>query len=371
MFERFTPRGRRIPVVAMEEARALQHASIGSEHLLLAILRDEDGLALEVLRANGVTYEAAQREVEHAVGVGTGVISGHTPFTPNAKKALELALREALQLRHDFIVPEHVALALARERDTVAARVLAALDVDTDALRADLLARADEFRTRADVDPGPWATTRGRVAGIAASRNPPTIAWERGPTGALPGPTELRCSLCSRSEARLARVLVTRGIAICDQCVEDLAQMLASIDPDQGRVVRFLPRAVAPPDVDRATSAIEQAFAVVFGVLRRPVDEQVEVIEDGPELRDLVAGWDRASAHLRHLAVDVTVERVRFVDEHTAEVSLGVWMPGNTTSPMIQPARAVEIEGAWKVSRDTVVRFAQLAGARFPPPHTD
>jgi ATP-dependent Clp protease ATP-binding subunit ClpC len=170
MFERFTGGARHLVVDAQEQARVMRHPSIGSEHLLLSLTRVGGGVAVEVLEARGVTETAVRAEIDRLVGGGAeateqrAAAAGHIPFTPNAKKTLELALREAMHLGHDAISCEHVAIALTSESYTVAARVLTALDVDPPQLRRDLLARADEFAAALeDVPDGPAGLSQSAV----------------------------------------------------------------------------------------------------------------------------------------------------------------------------------------------------------------
>ena len=124
MFERFTERARQVVVLAQDEARALRHNYIGTEHLLLGLLREEEGLGARVLESFGVTVEDVRRDVERIIGVGDEVENGQIPFTPRGKKVLELALREAQSLGHNHIGTEHILLGLARENEGVAARIL-------------------------------------------------------------------------------------------------------------------------------------------------------------------------------------------------------------------------------------------------------
>jgi ATP-dependent Clp protease ATP-binding subunit ClpC len=124
MFERFTNRARHVVVLAQEEARRLQHNYIGTEHVLLGLLGEPGGLAAQALDRFGMSLAAAREEVKALVGSGDKTTSGHIPFTPRAKKTLELALREALQLHHNYIGTEHILLGLIREGDGVAAQIL-------------------------------------------------------------------------------------------------------------------------------------------------------------------------------------------------------------------------------------------------------
>jgi hypothetical protein len=135
MFERFTERARQVVVLAQEEARALTHNYIGTEHILLGLLREEEGLAARVLESLGITVERVRAQVVRIVGSGEEVTSGQIPFTPRAKKVLELALREALSLGHNYIGTEHILLGLVRENEGVAARILLDFDADSEKVR--------------------------------------------------------------------------------------------------------------------------------------------------------------------------------------------------------------------------------------------
>src|SRR5512135_1558764 len=135
MFERFTDRARRVVVIAQEEARGLQHNYIGTEHVLLGLLAVRGGVANKVLERLGMSHEAVREEVVERVGTGSATISGHIPFTPRAKKTLELSLREALQLQHNYIGTEHILLGLVREAEGVGAQIIGAHGGDLDGLR--------------------------------------------------------------------------------------------------------------------------------------------------------------------------------------------------------------------------------------------
>lgn len=135
MFERFTDRARRVLVLAQEEAHRLNHPFIGTEHILLGLILERDGPAARALNSLGITLEAARGRVEETVGTRGATPSGSPPFTPRAKKALELSLREALQLGHSYIGTEHMLLGIVREGDGVGAQVLVSLGADLDRVR--------------------------------------------------------------------------------------------------------------------------------------------------------------------------------------------------------------------------------------------
>ena len=130
MFERFTDRARRVVVLAQEEARLLNHNYVGTEHLLLGLIHEGEGMAARALELLGIRLEAVRTQVEEIVGKGQRAPTGHIPFTPRAKKVLELSLREAKQLGHNYIGTEHILLGLIREGEGVAAQVLVKLGAD-------------------------------------------------------------------------------------------------------------------------------------------------------------------------------------------------------------------------------------------------
>jgi hypothetical protein len=135
MFERFTERARRVVVLAQEEARLLDHNYIGTEHLLLGLIHEGQGVAAQALTRLGVSLEAVRAEVEEIIGQGQSAPTGHIPFTPRAKKVLELSLREALELGHNYIGTEHILLGLLREGQGVGAQVLVKLGAGRDQVR--------------------------------------------------------------------------------------------------------------------------------------------------------------------------------------------------------------------------------------------
>jgi ATP-dependent Clp protease ATP-binding subunit ClpC len=140
LFERFTEQARQVVVVAQDEARALNHNYIGTEHILLGLLREGEGVAARVLVSLGVTLELVRAQVVEVVGPGEGEVThGQIPFTPRAKKVLELALREALSLGHNHIGPEHILLGLSRDNEGVASRILLACDADAEKIRNEVM----------------------------------------------------------------------------------------------------------------------------------------------------------------------------------------------------------------------------------------
>jgi ATP-dependent Clp protease ATP-binding subunit ClpC len=155
MFERFTDRARRVVVLAQEEARMLNHNYIGTEHILLGLIHEGEGVAAKALESLGISLEGVRAQVEEIIGQGQQAPSGHIPFTPRAKKVLELSLREALQLGHNYIGTEHILLGLIREGEGVAAQVLVKLGADLNRVRQQVIQLLSGYQGKETVQAGP------------------------------------------------------------------------------------------------------------------------------------------------------------------------------------------------------------------------
>jgi hypothetical protein len=170
MFERFTDRARRVVVLAQEEARLLNHDHIGTEHILLGLIHEGEGVAYLALTELGISLDAVRAQVEAEIGQGSEAPGGHIPFTPRAKKVLELSLREALQLGHNYIGTEHILLGLIREGEGVAARALVGLGAGLDRVRqqvVQLLANAGAAQAE-QVAAGPSRIRQEAVTAMVA-----------------------------------------------------------------------------------------------------------------------------------------------------------------------------------------------------------
>ncbi|MDQ6805374.1 MAG: hypothetical protein M3065_10510 [Actinomycetota bacterium] len=161
MFERFTEEARQVVVLAQDTARELKHHYIGTEHLLLGLLRQEEGIAAQVLATLDVTLERVRAQVVEIVGAGEELAGTQIPFTSRAKRVLELSLREALSLGHNYIGPEHVLLGIARENDGVASRILLAFDADAEKIRSEVMGLVP------DPGPQPAVAIPGQESGFA------------------------------------------------------------------------------------------------------------------------------------------------------------------------------------------------------------
>jgi Clp amino terminal domain, pathogenicity island component len=180
MFERFTDRARRVVVLSQEEAVGLKHNYIGTEHLLLGLIREREGVAAKALESLGISLEAVRAEVEEIIGEGQTTPGGQIPFTPRAKKVLELSLREALQLGHNYIGTEHILLGLVREGEGVAAQVLVKLgggelSLVRQAVTVQLASQPAEEVTGRRLSREPRPTVVGGPAVFGPEREPPEL----------------------------------------------------------------------------------------------------------------------------------------------------------------------------------------------------
>ena len=215
MFERFTERARRVMVLAQEEARLLNHNFIGTEHLLLGLIHEGEGVAAKALEQLGISLEAVREKVEETMGAPSTAAGGSPPFTPRAKKVLELSLREALQLGHNYIGTEHILLGLVREGEGVAARVLVDLG-------------ADLFRVRLQV----MGLISGRPTVTPPTRPGPPVDTGRlfPPSGSPPDCPYCRASLAASAGTRLMDLVdeasgVSHAFVVvyCSSCGASLA----------------------------------------------------------------------------------------------------------------------------------------------------
>ncbi len=182
MFERFTDRARRVVVLAQEEAKMLNHNYIGTEHILLGLIHEGEGVAAKALESLNISLDAVREQVQDIIGQGQQQPTGHIPFTPRAKKVLELSLREALQLGHNYIGTEHILLGLIREGEGVAAQVLVKLGADLNRVRQQVIQLLSRLpgqgggRRRRRRHRAPTRARRSSTSSAATSRRPPARA---------------------------------------------------------------------------------------------------------------------------------------------------------------------------------------------------
>jgi ATP-dependent Clp protease ATP-binding subunit ClpC len=210
MFERFTDRARRVVVLAQEEARLLGHNYIGTEHILLGLIQEEEGVAARVLDRLGISLDAVRSKVESIIGEGKGAPDGHIPFTPRSKKVLELSLREALQLGHNYIGTEHILLGLIREGQGVGAHVLTGLGADLSRVRYEVIEELSGLGRGGPSGAGPRSAT-GRPRETPAAAKAAAEA-RRLAGGAAVGSQHYLLGLLKDENSLAARALADLGL---------------------------------------------------------------------------------------------------------------------------------------------------------------
>ena len=271
MFERFTNQARRVVVLAQEESRSFNHNYIGTEHLVLGLLREGQGTGARALESLDVTLEAVRGEIETRIGRGNQEQSGHIPFTPRAKKALELSLRESLALGQNYIGTGHLLLGLIRKGDGVGVEILVGLGADLNVLRA----RVVELLGDDDTEQG--AAVTGPAVRVATARS------ER-PSGAIQG-------LLDSIDARLT--MIERHLGITRSVPEELS----TYDRRIAKVVGAKEEAIESQDFERAAALREEEKQLRSERARREVEleearlreaasgesEPESAAEDGPD----------------------------------------------------------------------------------------
>jgi ATP-dependent Clp protease ATP-binding subunit ClpA len=231
MFERFSDRARRVVVLAQEEARMLEHNYIGTEHLLLGLIHEGEGVAAKALRALDVDLDTLRRELEALVGRGQQPTSGHIPFTPQAKHVLELALRESVALGHDYIGTEHLLLGLVREGEGPAAQVLAQRGIELDMVRQQVIQLLHGYEVRQGRRGRRVAVARGRSGGEGVTLE--EISRQLRVLGARLGAIEEKLGIeeaparqrLRQVDAEIARVRRQKESAIDEQDFERAARL--------------------------------------------------------------------------------------------------------------------------------------------------
>jgi hypothetical protein len=343
VFERFTDRARRVVVLAQEEARLLNHNYIGTEHILLGLLHEGEGVAAQALIAVGVSTESARLQVEEIIGHGGEVPSGHIPFTPRAKKVLEFSLREAIQLGHNHIGTEHILLGLIREGEGVAAQVLVKLGADLQRVRQAVIQLVS----------GGTKSDEGVAVDVA------TTYIEPAPRRVVIHGPRAGCMFCGRDLYEVERAVTNAtGVLLCKDCawlaIQTMERAPAPTAPVQP--LRMPPRVFGEAPDDRAVAEITALFGERWGV--ENVEGGEALTEVGETLR---ARWGNRSD------VTMQVERIRFLTPDDAAVRFVI-----SALPQ-QPfdGRARRDAGRWLIGRETFCQIAALGGVPCPAEDVD
>jgi len=350
-------------VLAQEEARLLNHGFIGTEHLLLGLIAERNGVAAKALGRLGITLDRARAKVEETLGLSGMAPTGSPPFTPRAKKVMELSLREALDLGHNYISTEHMLLGIVQEGEGVACQVLVSLGADLTRVRQQVIELLSGYKGKASTEPstesGPWERW--------TSRSPGSVLRRRAPAEFV------ACSFCGRQPPASGRIIRGADAFICEHCIRQWHGVL-----DQPAVTEHAPTASIvvlgtdvvpgeqPENPDAARAEITAAF--VSHETLGDDGQSLPMVEKGGNLGPtLVASQERHRGLSEGKSVSWSVDEIVFTDpEHAA-----VWFTFNLDNvPMLARHRgdAVMVEGQWKMARSTFCELMRMAGVECPPP---
>jgi hypothetical protein len=327
-------------VLAQEEARLLNHNYIGTEHLLLGLVHEGEGIAARSLESLAISLDAVRTQVEEIIGRGGQAPSGHIPFTPRAKKVLELSLREALQLRHNYIGTEHILLGLIREGEGVAAQVLVKLGADLSRVRQQVIQLLSGY-SGGDTDLV-FTAQRGFVRETVVPVTPSFRASSA-------------CVFCGRDMYEVERVVTSdAGMLLCKDCAWLAVQTMERAPSPAAPVkpLRLPPHVFGERPDDDSVAQITALFED-WGNL--------DLVEHGETLievaAELAARWQG-----RAPGVTIRTERIRFITPDEAAVRFVI-----SAIPQ-QPfdGRVVRSGSVWKVGRETYCMVAQVGGVPCP-----
>jgi hypothetical protein len=348
VFERFTDRARRVLILAQEEARLLNHGFIGTEHILLGLIHEGDGVAARALRELDITLPAVREKVVETIGLSGTAPSG-PPFTPRAKKVFELALREAMQLGHSYIGTEHLLLGVVREGEGVAAQALVSLGADLPRVRQEVIRLLSGHGGTRPV--GPEASIfpfRG-----AGPRRPGLVA----------------CSFCGLGPPESGRLVSGDNAFICERCIRQWSDRLATGGWGNVPVVSHVYEApapgAAPDDADAARAEITTAFA---GLATLSDDgRSVPTVERGDDLGPvLVAAREKRNIAPATTDLTITIDEIVFVGSDHAAVWFSISANGSSFLRR-HHGEAVVVDDAWRVARSTFCGVMGFAGVSCPP----
>ena len=323
-------------MLAQEEARAAKQDAIGTEHLLLVIVHEGQGIGARTLEALDVSPGPLRAAIERLAPPGRRAPDAQVPFTPAARKALELGLREALQLGHRYVGSEHILLGVVREQKGVGARALTEFGVDLARARHEIVELVGNREEAPDV------SRLHRTATLSAPA----------PRSGVVLPSPGACSFCGRERAQLGRPAIAAGALICAECVE---RARAAFEGG-GEAEVVLPTLVEgqPPE----TTAVEEVVAAFGSVYGGGSPEAREAaLEDGSVVAHLA---EEARARFPGVAAALALQRISFRAADEADVFFSV-------AGLPFAGRALRVGGRWKVSRETWCQTLARAGIECPP----
>ena len=355
-------------MLAQEEAGLLNHSYIGTEHILLGLIQEGEGVAAKALSQLGIPLEDVQRRVEQTVGPSATAPTGSPPFTPRAKKVMELSLREALQIGHNYIGTEHLLLGLVREGEGVGAQVLSGLGADPARVRQQVIQLLSGYVGRETVstsaEPGPWERLTARRRGARIPSISPLSS------GGL-----VSCSFCGREPPASGRIVRGGDAFICEHCIRHWHRAL--YEPGARQVITsrhvFGPEPstgdaspdTLPEDPDAAREQIVAAFTGDF--VLSDDGESVLVVAGGENLGPTLArAVESNRAAWEGHDLDRTVDEVVFTSPHYATVWFTITIDGVPVLPH-QRGDALVVEGQWKMARSTFCDLMRMAGVECPP----
>jgi Clp amino terminal domain, pathogenicity island component/ClpX C4-type zinc finger len=362
VFERFTDSARQVLVLAQEEARLLGHSFIGTEHILLGLIHADGGTASQVLTELGASLPTVRERVEETIGLTGGAPSGSPPFTPRAKKVMELSLREALQLGHHNIGTEHMLLGLVREGEGVGAQVLVSLGIDLGEVRQRVLQHLAETH---------GAETHGAESSGGSTRN----VLIRGEGAAARRRTRARvvtCSFCGLGPPESGQLISGDNAFICENCVRRWSMRLGPPSTSVSHTwVSRTPLETAPTGFEpEGADAARAEISAAYGGSRAPSDDgrSVPTVENGDDLGPTLV---LANERTRGIVGDgsdviISADEIHFYDPERAAVVFSISL-GDRLLLGGQQGDAVLVDGVWKMARSTFARLMTLAGVACPP----
>ncbi len=356
MFERFTDSARRVLVLAQDEARLLGHGFIGTEHVLLGLMHE--GETEEALTAAGVTLERLRDQISKTITLTVAGTPGSPPFTPRAKKVLELSLREMVSRGANSIEPGDLLLGLLREGEGVGVQALVTLGVDLAALRQHVLDRSSSRPSEPGVRPeglGGWRSRAPASLGIVGIPS----GMPLGPGMAI-GRRFETCVLCGRDLWEVQHFVSDGNLMVCGECIADASRVIQEAPAEVHRLM-LPPRVFGAVPHPEAQSEIVTAVGYVVGP--EPEEGRGPYLEDAEALR---LPMMRAGDRLPPGGAKGVVRRIRFISADTAWVELTVQLgEGRGGFPFQGPVR--RIDGKWKVTRQLLATMLGRIGIQIPP----